>query len=219
MGPPLAPIEGAGAPETAVDPPDRKTQRVGLGSATKIPLVVDHTAIDSCGVAAPYTPQSTAEEPVMPIVKAKPSATAKSATEDMIALRAQIEQRLLANPDYKAFIALTKAIAEALGDEVSDGAAGQKIIKPAAAGSVEISDFTQPDAVFALLTNVLHAPAQTVTLVKALSAHGITVGGANPNINLSSVLSKDGRFRSVRYNGRTCWWVKGTPFPGEIEAA
>jgi hypothetical protein len=203
--------EGDGAPGL-------KPHGVGTGSATKIEMVGDHSAIDSNGVDTPYSPQPRAEDTDMPIAPLIPSKPVDSATEDMIALKGRIEQRLLLNPDYKALIALNKAIAEALGDEVADMPDAQKARKPIAISSAEISDLTQTDAVHVLLTKVLHAPAQTTTLVKALSAHGITVGGAKPEVNLSSVLSKDGRFRSVRYNGRYCWWIKGTPFPGEIEA-
>ncbi len=155
------------------------------------------------------------------ILEATTTVGASSATEDMIALRNQIEQRLLANPDYRAFVALNRAIAEALGDEVHDvgaaAAAVKKKVTPITNG--EIKDMTQTDAAEVILTKVLNAPAQTGTLVKALAAHGVTVGGDTPeraNANLSSMLSKDKqkRFRAVRYNGRACWWVK-TTYPGE----
>lgn len=77
---------------------------------------------------------------------------------------------------------------------------------------------SQADAAFYLLPQVLQEPAVIANLVKALNAHGVAVGGTNPNINLSSTLSKDGRFRSVRYKDRYSWWIKGKPFPGELDA-
>src|SRR2546428_585985 len=75
--------------------------------------------------------------------------------------------------------------------------------------SEDISKLSQADAAYYLLNKVLREPVNIAGLVHALRAHGIKVGGANPNINLSSTLSKDERFRSVRYRERSCWWVNG----------
>lgn len=147
-------------------------------------------------------------------------APANSALERLIDLRTEVEARLRENPDYKAFVALNRAIAEIGGEVLPDiGEFPARAPTPVKeANSIDVSKMTQPDATHALLTKVFREPMPTVNLVKALLAHGIEVGGVNPNINLSSVLSKDGRFRSVRYKDRSSWWVKGSPFPGELDA-
>jgi hypothetical protein len=141
------------------------------------------------------------------------------ALEGLYKLRNEVEGRLLGNADYKALIALDRAIAEITGAPVMPAAAGNSTpaAKPRQAEPVEINGLTQADAAFVLLTRVIYEPASIARLVTALGAHGITVGGANPNINLSSVLSKDGRFRSVRFKDRASWWVHGTPYPGELD--
>jgi hypothetical protein len=150
------------------------------------------------------------------MVAANKSNTAADAQAEMIALRDQIEQRLISNADYQALKALNRTIAELYG--VSEGrvSEGRRAAKPKA-DEVEISGMTQADATEVLLTRVLHEPTSTTNMVRALGAHGIAVGGTNPNINLSSVLSKDGRFRSVRFKGGTCWWVRNVPYPGELD--
>jgi hypothetical protein len=141
-----------------------------------------------------------------------------SALDRMLDLRAEIEGRLLANDDYRTLVALNKAIAEINGVPMikQPETPGQpKKLRPA-----EVIDFrglTQADAAYQMLTQVLQEPAIVSRLVTALGSYAVTIGGTNPNINLSSVLSKDGRFRSVRYKDRASWWVHGTPFPGELE--
>jgi hypothetical protein len=137
----------------------------------------------------------------------------------LIALRDEAKDLLMENDDFRMFLALEHAIAEIVGDapakpsETSKPAGNGK----AAAAPVDIGNLSQADASHILLTRVLKEPVIIANLVRALGAHGINVGGSNPNINLSSVLSKDGRFRSVRYKDRASWWVTGTPFPGELD--
>lgn len=143
---------------------------------------------------------------------------APSAVDALLALRADAEARLLSNEDYRTLVALDKAIREITGEapaQVADTLQGPR--KPRQPADVSVNGLSQPDAAHVLLSQVLHEPVVIQRLVSALNAHGIKVGGSNPNINLSSVLSKDGRFRSVRYKDRQSWWVKGTPFPGELD--
>lgn len=141
------------------------------------------------------------------------------AVERLTAMRDEVRDRLAENADYRTLIALNRAIADITGEGFDP-----QIIEPKGskkpvykADTVDVRGMSQADAAHSLLTNVMHEPVFVANLVKALTAHGINVGGTNPNINLSSVLSKDGRFRSVRYKDRACWWVKGTPFPGELD--
>jgi hypothetical protein len=139
--------------------------------------------------------------------------------ERLIGLRDEVKELLMTNDDFRMYLALERAIADVHGEapvktDVAkpSGSNGKPIAPP-----VEISKLSQADASHVLLTKVLKEPVLIANLVKALEAHGVSVGGNNPNINLSSVLSKDTRFRSVRYKERSSWWVYGTPFPGELD--
>lgn len=137
----------------------------------------------------------------------------------MLEIRGEILVRLAENEDYRRLKAIERAIAEIMGNApAADVGSSLPRAKHRPPEKVEMAGLSQADASQVLLTKVLHEPVVIARLVSALGAHGINVGGNNPNINLSSVLSKDGRFRSVRYRDRACWWVKGTPFPGELDA-
>jgi hypothetical protein len=139
----------------------------------------------------------------------------------LVELRNAAEVRLKENADYIELLALRQAIAAITGEPVPDA---DQIISmgsppPRRNGSAaDVNGLSQSDAAHVLLQRVLGEPQLIANLVKALNAHGIRVGGTNPNINLSSILSKDDRFRSVRYKDRKCWWIEGTPFPGELDA-
>ena len=144
-----------------------------------------------------------------------------SALDRLLDLRSEIEGRLLENADYKTLVALDRAIADITGDAspmLSGSAPLATTVKSNKGQTADVSGLSQPDAAFVLLQKVLGEPQIIANLVKALNAHGVRVGGAQPNINLSSVLSKDARFRSVRYKDRACWWIEGTPFPSELDA-
>jgi hypothetical protein len=146
-----------------------------------------------------------------------------STLDTLTGLRADVHSRLLENQDYRTLVALDRAILDITGEKPpADFVAADPKPRPkhnAPAGAeASVEGLSQADAAQVLLNKVLHEPVPILRLVSALNAHGINVGGANPNINLSSVLSKDGRFRSVRYKDRACWWIKGRPFPGELDA-
>lgn len=143
-----------------------------------------------------------------------------STLDALTALRADTHARLLENYDYRALIALDRAIMDITGEKPTADLGAGAPIKPKRNSGDEpkVEGMSQADAAHVLLTGMLYEPVPIARLVSALNAHGITVGGAQPNINLSSVLSKDGRFRSVRFRDRACWWVKGRPFPGELDA-
>jgi hypothetical protein len=139
----------------------------------------------------------------------------------LVELRNAAEARLRTNPDYIKLCALRRAIAAIAGEDEPEP---DQILSMTPSSSkrgqvsVDVSSLSQPDAAHVLLQKVLAEPQLIANLVKALNAHGVRVGGTNPNINLSSILSKDDRFRSVRYKERKCWWIEGTPFPGELDA-
>lgn len=159
----------------------------------------------------------TAESWVEQMADTNPQSAALDA---LIALRADAQARLLENQDYRTLVALDRAIQEITGEKpaVDAVAAHHPQPKPRGNGDAVIQGLSQADATQVLLSQVMQEPVPIARLVSALNAHGVNVGGTQPNINLSSVLSKDGRFRSVRYKERACWWIKGRPFPGELDA-
>jgi hypothetical protein len=144
-----------------------------------------------------------------------------STLDTLTALRADVHARLLENSDYRTLVALDRAIMEITGEKPPADTVGPNLPKPKTTknnADASVQGLSQKDAARVLLDQVLHEPVPIARLVSALNAHGIRVGGANPNINLSSVLSKDTRFRSVRYKDRACWWISSRPFPGELDA-
>lgn len=146
-----------------------------------------------------------------------------STLDTLTALRADTHSRLLENKDYRTLVALDRAILDITGEKpVADFAVNDQP-KPRVKQNnhdveASVEGLSQADAAQVLLNKVLHEPVPIARLVSALNAHGIRVGGVNPNINLSSVLSKDTRFRSVRYKEKSCWWISSRPFPGELDA-
>lgn len=155
---------------------------------------------------------------VDPVADAKDQ---NSTLDTLTALRADVHSRLLENQDYRSLVALDRAIADITGNSPIAEAISNGIAKKAKTKSdndADVSGLSQADAAQVLLNKVLEEPVTIARLVSALNAHGIRVGGANPNINLSSVLSKDARFRSVRYKDRASWWISSRPFPGELDA-
>lgn len=58
-------------------------------------------------------------------------------------------------------------------------------------------------------------PLSTAELLNAIPAFGGAVGGDNPEINLSSSLSRDPRLRSIRQGGKAMWWFQLVPTPAE----
>jgi hypothetical protein len=147
---------------------------------------------------------------------------ASTTLEKLTDLRQEVEARLQDNEDFRTYLALTRAIADISGGgfdaRLHEPVQGQDQTSRKNGESIDVSSLSQADAAQVLLTKVLREPVLIANLVTALTAHGVTVGGNNPNVNLSSTLSRDGRFRSVRYKDRMSWWVKGTPFPGELDA-
>lgn len=138
-----------------------------------------------------------------------------TATDAMKALRAKIESRLMDNPDYRALVALDRAIAEvsnpdwhSASREVVPG--GGKPLKRDG-GEPSQKPLTQPEATARLLNE--HGPMPTSAILERIGDLGVTVSGADPVINLSSSISKSGQFKSVRINGVSHWWFKDRELP------
>lgn len=136
-----------------------------------------------------------------------------SALESMRALRDQIEERLQATEDYRALRALDKAIAEMQGAE-RPVPPWRRVTAPA---PTPIRDrLPQADAA-ARVMDQRDEPIPIAELVPLVRQAGAHVGGNDPEASLSSTLSKDERFRSVRFNGRPAWWFRSKSYPGETE--
>jgi hypothetical protein len=127
----------------------------------------------------------------------------------MAALRAQIEARLQESEDYRALKALDKALAD-LGHASKEQVGSPLIRQPR-----RVSDgLSHADAAEKVMDQI-GEPIPIADLVSRVREMGAHVGGQDPNINLSSTLSKDPRFRSVRYQGRKAWWLAGRAYPNE----
>ncbi|PAQ00851.1 hypothetical protein LRP31_07945 [Mesorhizobium mediterraneum] len=139
--------------------------------------------------------------------------TENAAIASMTALVAEIETRLLKDsPDYRAMLALKKAIAEVSGPVMHLRPTTERAVAPAppvayASGRVP----SQPDAVAEVLDQ--YGPLPTSDILAMVLEMGVTVGGTDKLINLSSAISKSGRFRSFRLNGVPHWYFKDRELP------
>lgn len=143
------------------------------------------------------------------------STAASSAISAMKALRAEIEGRLLRNEDYRAFMALNKAI-----DEVSPPIRSESASEPQSELGRTVKRIgdefftkapSQPEAAARILSD--YGPTTTADILEMIKEFGVTVSGNDPLINLSSSLSKSGHFRSIRINGAPHWWFKDRALP------
>lgn len=118
-------------------------------------------------------------------------------------LRNDLEKSLMTNPDFVALRGIERAIAEfdSSGSTVRAGNANAS----AGGSTLRTAIRSQADAVWAILDN-RGEPLPTSDLVRLVRAMGISVTG-KAEVNLSSALSKDDRFNSVRHKGKPCWWL------------
>lgn len=63
------------------------------------------------------------------------------------------------------------------------------------------------------------SPMTVHQLMEAVPSKGVTLGGADPQVNFTSSLSKSGKFRSVRQGGNYWWWFKDKPLPEDWQEA
>ena len=143
-----------------------------------------------------------------------------SPLQQMRALRQAIEARLLETEDFRAYQALTRAISEMeaarpkQGDVFKQGAP----VRNAFAGIVDqrtAERLSQADAAAAALKQA-GQPLHIADLLPLVRQWGATVAGNEPSVNLSSSLSRDNRFRSLRLSGRHFWWLANEAIPPEF---
>jgi len=147
-----------------------------------------------------------------------PLPTDTAAILDLLKARGAIAERLSQNADFRTLQVLDTMIA-GLRHEIAEAAeaAETKTTEEGKPKKGPLSDFSHADGAFKLLDQFKRAIPVT-ELVRMMAANGLVVGGKDPPINLSSTLSKDGRFESIRHEGRACWWLKGRALPEEETA-
>lgn len=136
--------------------------------------------------------------------------------EILLKARAEIETRLMANPDYIALKALDATIAN-LGDasavmqvkSVDKATPTQRYVKRQSEKGLSYAEAAEK------VIKETGEPQTTAVLVDLIKQQGVSVGGADPIINLASSLSRDGRLMTVRLHGKSHWWLSGIPVPGE----
>lgn len=138
------------------------------------------------------------------------------ALEDAKALAAKLRAIHEAQPSYKAWQAAEGLVQQLSGSPSGLGdALGDLMLSGGSTTEVRIrqrSRLTQTDAA-ALVLNEKAIPLPTPALLQLIEQKGSKVGGADPLVNLSSALSKDDRFDSVRWGGERRWWFRGKPMP------
>jgi hypothetical protein len=148
----------------------------------------------------------------MPVTFTKPLPTDTAAILDLLKAHEAISDRLSQNADFRALQALGAMIRE-LRDEVAAALAPKKSAEGVdAPKSGPLVGLSHTEGALKALSH-FKRPMPIAELVHILGANGLTIGGKDPPINLSSSLSKDERFESIRYEGRPCWWLRGTPLP------
>ncbi len=139
-----------------------------------------------------------------------------SVVSSLRALRAGCLSRLEANEDWRALKVLENAIGEL------EGSVGMppmprslhSSVQPPQSGLLhnwakftEAKQPSQSDAAFHVIYE--NGPTPINILVPLVRQRGAQVAGNDPQTNLSSSLSRDGRFKSVRINGVAHWSLKG----------
>lgn len=136
-----------------------------------------------------------------------------AALTSMLELESQIEARLLDNPDYRALMALRKAIVEVRGPvhqkttverpKVFYGGGEAIPIRPQAPHRAP----SQTEAAFQALCDK-NMPLGTHELLEEARKLGASVGGKDPITNLSSSLSRDTRLHSIKWGDKRVWWFR-----------
>lgn len=137
--------------------------------------------------------------------------TAMTIRQRLEQLRNEALEALRQTAEFRAFAALDDAVAALGGDRLGLGPLRRSGANAAAAAPVR-KRLTQADAAERVLKEA-GEPLATPALLDRIAALGVAVGGADPETNLSSSLSRDRRFVSVRIRGRPAWWLEGQPLP------
>lgn len=141
------------------------------------------------------------------------SDASRVALDSMLALEAQIETRLLDNPDYRALMALRKAIVEVRGPVQQSKPSERSTFYGggvATAAKQHASPHRTPSQTEAAYQALCQSsvPLGTHELLEEVRRLGASIGGKDPVINLSSSLSRDGRLQSIKWGDKRAWWFR-----------
>lgn len=142
-----------------------------------------------------------------------------SATSEMRSLLQQIERRLESNEDFRAWRALSAAIAQAEGRQVHERSVSVSAKPRVNARSQSSGRRSYADAATESITK-RGEPMTTTSLLRMAIDEGLA-SETTKSTSYASSLSRDERLVSVRYNGERHWWLAGRalPYGGEIEEA
>lgn len=137
--------------------------------------------------------------------------------DKMVALRDEALDEMRKTEAFKAFIALDDAVVAMGGerlpvtDSIDSAVTAVSNIYSRMPRNPNGKRVSQGDAAAMVLEE--RGPTPGVDLLDAIPDKGGNVGGDKPMINLTSTMSKDSRFVSVRRDGSYFWWFADRPLP------
>ncbi len=133
----------------------------------------------------------------------------------------ELDRRLRSMPAFREMEATRRYVEEmrALTSQALDPTPGPSVAsspdeRPAAARNAR--NLTWAEIAIRVLLEV-GRPVNSRRLVAEMAKRGHHVGGAKPEINLASMLSKATSVRSVQWGGRRRWWLVDQELPLEPE--
>lgn len=154
----------------------------------------------------------------MAVEPLKGAVTMPNVLKAMIERRDELRGGLNAVPEFREYELLESFIAQYESVAVARASVKQTIIADRPARAPRKKRFTVTDAAGAAIEDVGH-PLPLQDLTEALPRFGKTVTGKRPDINLSSAMSRDARFISVRWAGANSWWFRDRELPSEADAS
>jgi hypothetical protein len=152
--------------------------------------------------------------------------------DGLMALRAETLARLSGNPDFISLQVLDEAIAKLIGRQPDHNARTLNALagnvytdnSPLNAltrwmvkhGKVEQGERPSIAGGAVRVLASVGRPMSLVNLVSQMHRHGfIDDKDESTAASVSSVLSRDDRFKSVQWNGRRRWWLAEAPLPAD----
>ncbi|MEM0990333.1 MAG: hypothetical protein AAGK00_15780 [Pseudomonadota bacterium] len=148
--------------------------------------------------------------------------TEDETVNSMRKLMQDMHEQLMRFPQYRAMKALEVAISEieAVNEPVEVTDARDKMAfsayKALSVQRRKATALSQADAVERVLQKI-GRPMKAVDLVPLVTEQGASLKGKDPSNNLASNLSRDPRFRSIRFGGVPCWWFADQAVPDWIQ--
>lgn len=139
-------------------------------------------------------------------------------------LRDEAWQAVMESEAFLAFKALDDAYVRMGGSSrVADDPGAfmefaKQVVKVASRRMAENRKLSHAEAAEIALHNAAQ-PLTTPNLLEAAKEAGAEIGGNDPLNNFRSTISKDSRFKSVKKDGTSFWWIEGEPLPPEWNEA